>query len=250
MSDTYLTQILARERVDNSATSPALAAANTLLPALRTWGNGYLAAIQPSGSYAKGTANRSGTDIDLFLSLSNGTPGTLKEAYDSLANAMTASGYSPRKQNVSIGIRVGGYDVDLVPAKRQNDFSTDHSLYRRKADNWTKTNVDTHVAKVTGSWRADAIRILKLWRNQKNLDWPSFYLELITIDALAGTSLSMSQQVVHALTYIRDRLENARIVDPANTANIISDDLSGAAKRAIASAAASGLSGTWESLVK
>jgi len=35
----------------------------------------------PSGSFAKGTANRSGTDIDLFISLTSGTPDTLKEIY-------------------------------------------------------------------------------------------------------------------------------------------------------------------------
>ena len=32
-------------------------------------GNKYLAGILPSGSFAKGTAIHSGTDIDLFLSL-------------------------------------------------------------------------------------------------------------------------------------------------------------------------------------
>jgi len=43
--------------------------------------------ISPSGSFAKGTANRSGTDIDLFISLSESTPETLKEIYDSLTAA-------------------------------------------------------------------------------------------------------------------------------------------------------------------
>ncbi len=43
--------------------------------------------ISPSGSFAKGTANRSGTDIDLFISLSESTPETLKETYDSLTAA-------------------------------------------------------------------------------------------------------------------------------------------------------------------
>ena len=58
---------------------------------------------------------------------------------------MTEKGYSPRRQNVSINIRVNGYSVDLVPAKRQGAYGDDHSLYRRKADTWTKTNVTMHV---------------------------------------------------------------------------------------------------------
>ena len=76
--------------------------------------------------------------------------------------------------------------MDLVPGKRQNALSDDHSLYRRKADTWTKTNVLTHARTVVGAGRADEIRILKLWRNQKGLDLPSFYLELSVIRALAN----------------------------------------------------------------
>src|SRR5438128_15006 len=38
-------------------------------PVLVQWANNYLAGLAPSGSFAKGTAICSGTDIDLFLSL-------------------------------------------------------------------------------------------------------------------------------------------------------------------------------------
>ena len=100
----------------------------------REWANRFLVEVHPSGSFIKGTANISGTDIDLFISLSETTAETLKEVYDSLCVKLREKGYTPRRQNVSIGITVNGYSVDLVPAKRQNAFSVDHSLYRRKAD--------------------------------------------------------------------------------------------------------------------
>jgi Nucleotidyltransferase domain len=241
MSDSYLAQILVREAVPVGPSSPALAAANRLLPVLRTWGNGYLMSALPSGSYAKGTANRSGTDIDLFLSVSE----TLS---DNLA--MKEAGYKPKRQNVSINVNVNGWDVDLVPGKRQNAWSTDHSLYRRKADAWTKTNIDTHIATVRTSGRSAAIRVLKLWRNQWGLDFPSFYLELTTIKALGGTNLTLSHQVAHALSYLKDSFENARVVDPANTSNIISDDLTKKEKKAISDAAERALAMKWEQLVR
>jgi hypothetical protein len=250
MSDQYLYAILRRETVDTSTHSPVIKVAYTLLPIIRTWGNEYLADVSPSGSFRKGTANRSGTDIDLFLSLNEWTPDTLKGIYDSLANALKQAGYTPRRQNVSVGIRVNGYDVDLVPAKRQNSYTTDHSLYRRRADTWTKTNIDTHITTVRAAGQSDAIRILKLWRNQKGLDFPSFYLELTVINALAGRGGALAQRVVEALEYLRDRFEDARLVDPANGANLISDDLTAAEKRAIRIAATAALAGPWEGLVK
>jgi len=77
----------------------------------------------------KGTANKSGTDIDLFISISEQTPDTLKQIYGKLFNRMTEKGYTPTRQNVSINIRVNGYSVDLVPGKRQDTYSADHSLY-------------------------------------------------------------------------------------------------------------------------
>ena len=44
----------------------------------RALGGNVVLSISPSGSFAKGTANRSGTDIALFISLSESTPETLK----------------------------------------------------------------------------------------------------------------------------------------------------------------------------
>lgn len=250
-ADEYLGGILVRESVDRSINSPVRGVAQTIAPAIQKWSAGYLNSVSASGSFAKGTANKSGTDIDLFLSLTSNTPSTLKEIYDSLFNAMTQAGYSPKRQNVSINIRVGGYDVDLVPAKRQDAYSSDHSLYRRKANTWTKTNVDRHIAVVTGAGRELETRIVKLWRNQKGLDFPSFYLELTVIEALRGAGGTLSSRVWRVFEYLRDSFSTARVVDPANTNNIISDDLTAAEKGAIKRAAETALAAkTWGEIVK
>ena len=257
MSDTYFQSILAREAVDTGLYAPARHAQAILTPVLQQWGGSYLRDVSPSGSFAKGTANRSGTDIDLFLSVASYTTDTLKQLYNSLDGALTNAGYKTRRQNVSINVRVTNssgmpYDVDLVPAKQQTVGSSDHSLYRRKADTWTKTNVSTHIATVSQSGRTPEIRILKLWRNQKGLDFPSFYLELAVIEALRGTNYySLTDRVVHALRYLRDSLPNARFVDPANTNNIISDDLTTTEKQAVSAAAGRALAApTWGEVVK
>lgn len=256
MSD-YLLRILARESVDTGPYAPARNVIATLYPVLQHWGGGYLREISPSGSFAKGTANRSGTDIDLFLSLAPETPTTLSQIYNSLDTALNQAGYTTRRQNVSINVRVttslsGVYDVDLVPAKQQHAYSSDHSLYRRKADTWTKTNVALHIATVIQGGRQQETRILKLWRNQKSLEFPSFYLELATIEALRYTyGGTLGERVSRVLYYLRDTWPNARFVDPANTNNIISDDLTVAEKRAVSAAAGRAIAApTWDEVVQ
>lgn len=237
-ADEYLQRILQREAVDTGLYSPVRGVQTTIQPIIQEWAGTYLVGVTPSGSFAKGTANKSGTDIDLFISLASTTNETLKEIYEKLFARMTEKGYSPRRQNVSINIRVNGYSVDLVPAKRQGPYGEDHSLYRRKADTWTKTNVTTHVNHVRQAGRIYESRILKLWRDQKKLDFPSFYLELSTINALSGQYAgTLSDNVWKLFGYLRDSFADARIIDPANTNNIISEDLTAADRAKIKAAA-------------
>ncbi len=249
-ADLYLQGILRREAVDTGPNSPVRSVQDVLMPIIRGWAGSQLSNVSPSGSFAKGTANHSGTDIDLFVSLKQGTTTSLRDIYESLFARMTQQGYSPKRQNVSINTRVNGYDVDLVPARRQDSSGQDHSLYRRRADTWTKTNVATHIRDVSQSGRTQEIRIIKLWRNQKGLDFPSFYLELMVIDALSGAKGSLSQNAWKVFEYLRDSFSNTRVVDPANTNNIISDDLTAAEKSKVRAAAVQIIAAkTWGEIV-
>ena len=60
-ADVYLQQILNREAVDTGIFSPVRTVQATLEPAIRLWANRFLIGVSPSGSFAKGTANKSGT---------------------------------------------------------------------------------------------------------------------------------------------------------------------------------------------
>lgn len=251
-ADDYLQVILQREAVDTGPFSPVRSVQAQLEPIIREWAATAFVSVSPSGSFVKGTANHSGTDIDLFISLSEHTTNSLKEIYNGLFDRMTSKGYTPRRQNVSINIRVNGsYDVDLVPAKRQGSYGEDHSLYRRKADTWTKTNVTKHINHVKQGGRIGETRILKLWRNQKRLDFPSFYLELTVIDALSGQRFgNLSNNVLKGFEYLRDTFSNARVIDPANTNNVISDDLTAAERAKVKSAAVAAVNASnWNEIV-
>lgn len=59
-------------------------------------------------SKAYGLLDRISEDVDIFLSLSSTTPGTLEDMYGSLYKSVMVAGYRARMQNVSIGIVVNG----------------------------------------------------------------------------------------------------------------------------------------------
>jgi hypothetical protein len=250
-ADEYLLGILSRESVDSGPFSPVRGVQTVLYPIIQRWAGNRLLSVHPSGSFMKGTANMSGTDIDFFVSLSEQTTETLKEIYDKLFNTMKANGYTPTQQNVSINVRANGYSVDLVPGKRQGAVGNDHSLYRRRADTWTKTNVITHIGHVIRNGRQNESRIIKLWRAQKQVDFPSFCLELTVIDALPRQyPESLSGNVWRVFQYLRDRFTIARVVDPANTNNVVSDDLTAAQRAKIKAAAVQALgANNWNQIV-
>jgi hypothetical protein len=250
--DEYLRPLLAREAVDNSTTSPFLRVQAELMPLLRNWAGINLIGVYPSGSFAKGTAVRSGTDIDLFVSLGEPEHRPLRALYESLFDMLVAAGYKPRRQNVSLNICLKGSSVDLVPAHRQNVETDDHSLYVSKNDTWIKTNVTKHIAYVRAAKRQNETRIVKLWRNQHSLEFPSFYLEMAVIRVLAARATPyLSANVYAVFEYLRDALVYARFVDPANSNNILSDTLNETEKRTVAKAAREALScSRWREIVR
>ena len=230
--DQYVAMVLRKYDINKPG---AESAAQTVAPAIRRWAGDHLSNLGYSGSFAKGTANNVSTDVDLFISLKSSTTETLKEIYESLFKCATNQVWSPVRQNVSIGIFNSGMKIDLVPGKIQAGYQNVHSLYKRRTDTWIRTNVKLHVDTVTNSGRTQEIRAIKLWRHLHSLSFLSFYLELMVIEGLKHRSKNnLSSNVLHALTFIGDNLPSTRIIDPANTNNVISDDLSATEKNAVA----------------
>ena len=235
----YVETILAKYAVPRGPNSPAELLGATVAGPLHTWAGQQLNALQYSGSYAKETGVRGISDVDVFISLKADTTNTLKEIYESLFSLAQKNGWSPRRQNVSVGVTVNGTRGDLVPGKVQAGHQNYHSLYLCKRDSWTQTNVALHVNTVHNSGRLKEIRAIKIWRLLHNLDFPSLYLELFTIRSLSGCSrTALADNILHALRTVGTLLTSTRIEDPANTNNVLSDDLSKQEKERIAGLAA------------
>jgi hypothetical protein len=234
--DQYIAGVLAKYVVRTEPGSGVAIALAEVIPSVKRWANQYLNAIGPSGSLAKGTAVAGTTDVDVFISIKNNVPEDLGEIYESLYRWAAEHFWIPNRQNVSIGISWLGTKVDLVPGRVQGILTTDHSLWKNKQQTWKQTNITTHINTVRNAGRLNEIRALKIWRRCHSLEFPSFYLELTVINALWGRpkGVNLAANVSACLEYIRDSLGTACVIDPANTNNVISDDLTGAEKKRIA----------------
>lgn len=249
--DQYVEAVLAKYAVPRGPTSPAEKLGSAVAGPIREWAGQQLNALSYSGSYVKETAVHGISDVDVFISLKANATSTLKEIFDSLYGMAWSHSWSPRKQNVSIGVTINGTRGDLVPGKVQAGYQNYHSLYLSKRGSWTQTNVSLHVDTVRNSGRQREIRAVKIWRMIQRVDFPGIYLELFVIGALSGRSrTSLAENVLHALRAIGTSLVSTRVMDPANTNNILSDDLSKAEKEHIAALASrSAAQQYWENII-
>lgn len=129
----------------------------------------------------------------------------------------------------------GGFHVDVVPGRALDSSFNYANLYRTDTRTSLQTSIKVHIDTVTNSGRRDVIRLMKLWRKRKSVPFmKSLALELATIEGCKGCRTNdLGDQVWSALQYLRDGFPNARIVDPANSNNIISDDIAQEDKLAI-----------------
>ncbi len=249
----YIDEIVLTYRPVTGSGTPVYEVGQRLRGMIQRWYSERLERVHNSGSFAKGTSIRGGVDLDLFISLKPGTGKSLRAIYEGLYRYADGEGLNPRRQNVSIGVEMDTVKVDLVPA-RKHKGSNFHSLYRSRQQTWTKTNVDRHIDLIRRSGKSRTIRAAKIWRRNRGLRFPSFYLELAVLRALRNESPQGSAaELTKVLEFLAAGVVEVEFVDPANDLNVISDDLTLAQKRDIANQARASLRiiglGSWERVI-
>lgn len=214
-----------------------------LKSALAAWGGGCYLDILDSGSHAKRTAISLASDVDYLVSLTsscNENSGGLRTIYESLYQSLNASYTSVRKQSVSVRINLNGLQVDVTPGRRQANTSNYYSLWVSKLGTWKQTNIQKHISDISTSARTNEIKLVKIWRELNGLDFPSIYLEYLLIKNVLYNKLSdissLASNFRHILNLLHKDSGNplvARIEDPANSNNILSDLLTVAEKNKI-----------------
>lgn len=246
----YLREILHREAVERG---PALARIDGKIAALcHAWGSRHIVDVSPGGGFEKSMANRGGISVDYVVWIHTQSDRRISEIYESMFSAFRRLGLAPIRRNVTLALSVGNLVVDLLPAKRLSMISDIHEIYSTRRAAAITTNLHQHVLDSHDAGRQEEVRILKLWRDQNGLDFPSYYLELATHAALRRRPVgALADNVWTALGFFERLLVPRALLDPANAANIVSDELSSAQKRSIALAATAARSGRpWSEIVR
>jgi hypothetical protein len=193
-----------------------------------------------NGSFAKGTSIQ-GSDKDIQLRFKKHT-GTLEQIFNKvhayLNNELNDSNVvNIRKQRHSIGIAYQLNEeiirIDVIPARfsenRYNDdyiYVSNTSLFGQST--FKKINSDKQLKSLNFSTQEKKIiKLLKVWKNENEVNIKSIYLELLVKKAFTYGRISrnINRSLLDVLNYIAENIHLLRVVDPANTNNIISETL-------------------------
>lgn len=212
-----------------------------------------------SGSYAKHTAVNIKFDVDICQPFTRNSFATLEAMADDIYDFFLNT-YKPddnqlllvQKQRKSTGLTflIDGDQVliDVVPGREleQGDYVKNNYLFlhvRTKHTHTatcTQTNVQAHVDHLSGkTQQRPVIRLLKLWKAHKGKTYvKSFFLELIVIRAFTHHASEIPTdlwgRLKTTMTYIRDKIETIRLVDPANSNNNVANTMEDWEKRNLA----------------
>lgn len=252
MTDTYLRQVLATQDL-----TPEDVAA---LQSLRDRIQGQLAQLEGAprfyygGSYAKRTMIRARYDLDIVVYWPSAATFTIKGIYDGVGNQLRQYWKNVNPKTVAWELPFdGGFHIDIVPGRALDASFYEANLYRADTGTTLKTSLKKHIDSVRGSGRADVIRLMKLWKIRNNIPFKkSFALELMTIEGAKGRSFTdLAQQMVGALSYVRDNIMQCNVIDPANSNNALSDDIDWRARSAIHRAASAAINAPyWSDVFK
>lgn len=225
-TDQYIASIVEKYHVEAEVGSAAHRAADEVIPIIKRWGKQHLVGITLSGAYAKNTAAGVSSDVDVLVTL-NPIPGIeINNLFWKLFEYLMEQNLQPRSRNVSVQVEARGLRVDLIPAYRDQGSSRD-ILYNKKSGKEVQTEVARHVHLVANSGRQQEICAFKIWRERNKLEFPSLLLELTVLRALGSDNFGqLADNSENVLRFLGNRFEEAIVRDPANSKNVVSNDLS------------------------
>jgi hypothetical protein len=203
-----------------------------------------------AGSMKKRTMIKDSYDLDLFYRFPSDEQRSLRDLYNLTAEALNKSFSIQKKTSAIRVLSLDGspgthqdFHIDVVPARIYDDKTGDAYIYQfSSADQERlKTNIQIHVDCVIKSGLQDIIKLTKLWKVRHALAIRTFVLEMLTVKFLEKPTADFESDMIRFLTTCRDNLPNARLEDPANTNNVISDLITGSDKELIADSASQGI---------
>ena len=132
------------------------------------------------GSFGKRTMVKASYDLDLVMYFPSETRDALAAIFAAVRSALTSAGYTAAYPK-NVAIRVpgnGGFHVDVVPGKAQDATFEFATLYKSKEQTTLQTSLKRHIEAIRHGSIRDDVKLLKLWRLRRGLDWSTFALEI------------------------------------------------------------------------
>jgi hypothetical protein len=209
----YLEELLESQRVGPEIEAAVRARRAEIEPILTA--RGWSPRIYYGGSYAKRTMIAAQFDLDLVVYFPRATPQSPRDLYASVEDRLRGAGHHVLRHNVALRLQyTPGWHIDVVPGRALDDSYEYADLWSADRGATRQTSLKRHI-ELARNGNRDLIRLLKLWRRRHLAPIPSFALELI---AARATDFRDALQLLA-------NLEHLRLVDPANSNNIVTDDL-------------------------
>ncbi len=192
------------------------------------------------GSYGKKTMIREHYDLDIVIYFPSQTNCTLQIIYDSVHQTLLNSGYKVNPKTVSLQLLYeNGFHIDVVPGRAQDATYQYATLYKNRKSSTMQTSLKVHIDSVR-PYR-EIIKLMKLWRIRRSLEWKTFAIEQTVIRALKKYKPTDDYAccLLSIFQFIQDNFTQICLVDPANSSNII--EMSQATRNAVKQAAINSL---------
>lgn len=195
-----------------------------------------------AGSFGKKTMIRESFDLDIVVYFAPGSI-SVKAYYEAVEGRLRRNYTAVNRHNVALRLPFeGGFHVDIVPGRAQDSTYKYATLYASDTNATKQTSIKVHIDLVRNGEYQDIIKLLKLWRLRNNIPVGTFALELIVHEALSGDlTVDLGARFATVFTWIRDNILTARLIDPANSGNVVSDEIPFNVKQTLKTAAIAAL---------
>jgi hypothetical protein len=118
------------------------------------------------------------------------------------------------------------FHVDVIPSIEDENDSNFSYLYNCYENTTLRTSMQVHMEQIEKYDRRDVIKLLKLWKYRRDVPIKTFLLEVMThLACYDVTRESLSDQLKAAFEFIAENIVNRTFYDPANSNNIITNNL-------------------------
>ncbi len=197
--------------------------------------------IKYAGSYEKGTLISDRYDLDIVCYFPSSDIRSLKDIRDDVATHLAKRYITKPKASAERILDLKGasepidFHIDVVPGRFIQN-TKDVFLHVASGDKERmQTNLKTHIDYIKNSGCVPIIRLVKIWADRNNLTIKTFVLELFVIQALSGSQnkTNLKESFIKVLHAFRDDFGSTQLIDPANSANMVSQSLTSSEKTSV-----------------